>query len=63
MSVTLKFWSEDGEVAAVDVPPAELATQLNPSPTGTTVAQPPAHRSQPERWTMPDEPDHLGDFA
>lgn len=63
MSVTLKIWSEDGEVAAVDVPPAELAAQLNPGPPESAVASPTVHRPLPERWTMPDEPDHLGDFA
>jgi len=63
MAVILKYWSEDGDVAAVDVPASELATQLNPLPTKEAAPSAVPGKAPRESWTMPDDPDHFGDFA
>ncbi|MCP3021697.1 hypothetical protein [Cupriavidus basilensis] len=61
MSVTLRYWSEDGDEETVNVSSAQLLSQIAPQPPSRSQKPPPATEEKPIKWTIPDNPP--GDFA
>ncbi|MDF3885537.1 hypothetical protein ACU4GI_42810 [Cupriavidus basilensis] len=61
MTVTLRYWSEDGDEETVDVSSVQLLSQMTPHPPSPLPKSAPASEKKPEKWTIPDDPP--GDFA
>ncbi|MGO4326538.1 hypothetical protein AB4Z48_19400 [Cupriavidus sp. 2TAF22] len=61
MTVTLRYWSEDGDEETVDVPSARVLSQMAPHPPSQAPKRTPDTEDKPPKWTIPDDPP--GDFA